>query len=285
MTLTLDPQEFYITQGQISDPGPYSAELSQLPDNLPGLIETIQGLMVHMHWAERYGLSLGKARKVEANIRTVRDRVKKIFELYPAPLTEPRELPKRTVGTCRDYALFLTTVLRIKGLPARARAGFATYFTPGRFEDHWICEYWLANETRWVMVDPQLDSFQMEALQISFNPIDLPLTKFFSGTEAWQRCRAKRVDPNRFGIFRMHGLDFVKGNLLRDFLALNKVEILPWDNYGWIRKPLRKMTTAEKDLLDRFAAVGTGYDQDFLMLRSAFLAHQQKLLPDYFFST
>ena len=135
------------------------------------------------------------------------------------------------------------------------------------------------------MVDPQLDSFQKEALKISFNPIDLPLTKFVSGTKAWQRCRAKRVNPNRFGIFRMHGLDFVKGNLLRDFLALNKFEILPWDNYGLIRKPLRKMTTAEKDLLDRFADVGTGDDQDFLILRSAFLTHQQELLPGYFFST
>ena len=54
MTLTFDPQDFYSAQGQISDPGPYSAELAQFPDDLPALIETIQGLMVHLHWAERY---------------------------------------------------------------------------------------------------------------------------------------------------------------------------------------------------------------------------------------
>jgi hypothetical protein len=30
----------------------------------------------------------------------------------------------------------------------------------------------------------------------------------------------------------MHGLGFVRGDLLRDFLALNKKEILPWDG-GW----------------------------------------------------
>jgi hypothetical protein len=30
----------------------------------------------------------------------------------------------------------------------------------------------------------------------------------------------------------MHGIEFVRGDLLRDFLAFNKVEILPWDG-GW----------------------------------------------------
>ena len=284
MTLTFNPQEFYSTQGQISDPGPYSAELAQLSDDLPALIKAIQNLMVHLHWAERYGLFLDKARKEEANIRTVRDRLDKALELHQAPLSEPRDLSKRTVSTCRDYALMLTAILRLQGKPARARAGFGTYFTPGRFEDHWICEYWLAAENRWVFVDPQLDAFQMETLKISFDPLDMPRTKFVTGTEAWQRCRAKRVDPNRFGIFRMHGIDFVKGNLLRDFLALNKFEILPWDTYGPIRKPLRKMEAAEKALMDRFAAVGTGEDRDFLLMRSAFIAHQQALLPEYFFS-
>ena len=285
MTLTFNPQEFYLAQGQISDPGPFADELVLLPEDLPTLIVTIQGFMVHLHWAERYGLFLDKTRKEEANIRTLHDRLNKIIELQQAPLTESRDLSKRTVGTCRDYALILSAILRLQGKPARARAGFGTYFTPGRFEDHWICEYWLATENRWVVVDPQLDAFEMETLKISFDPLDMPRTKFVTGTEAWQRCRAKRVNPDRFGIFRMHGLDFVKGNLLRDFLALNKFEILPWDNYGPIRKPLRKMEAAEKDLMDRFAAVGTGEDRDFLLMRSAFIAHQHDLLPEYFFST
>ena len=73
MTLSFNPQEFHLTQGQISDKGPYSAELAKLPDDLPALIKTIQGLMVHLHWAERYGLFLDKARKEEAKIRIVQD--------------------------------------------------------------------------------------------------------------------------------------------------------------------------------------------------------------------
>lgn len=48
-----NPQAFFAVQGRISDPGLYSAELAQLPTELPDLVNAIQGLMVHLHWAER----------------------------------------------------------------------------------------------------------------------------------------------------------------------------------------------------------------------------------------
>ena len=62
------------------------------------------------------------------------------------------EQNKKTFGTCRDYALLMTSILRYRGIPARARAGFGKYFTKGRYEDHWVCEYWLTDEDRWVMI-------------------------------------------------------------------------------------------------------------------------------------
>jgi hypothetical protein len=110
----------------------------------------------------------------------------------------------------------------------------------------------------------------------------MPRTKFVTGSQAWTRCRAKHVDPNRFGIFNMRGLDFVKGDLIRDILALNKIEILPWDNFKLIDKSFRKMNAEEKDLMDRLAHISSGEDQDFVLLRAAFITHQGRLLPDYF---
>ena len=39
------------------------------------------------------------------------------------------------------------------------------------------------------------------------------------------------MDPNSFGVFEdFKGFWHVKENLIRDFLALNKIEILPWDH-------------------------------------------------------
>ena len=281
-TLNLNPHDFYVLQGQISDPGEFSHHFDALPDDLPGIIAAIQGVMLHLHWATRYGITLNRVREEEANLRSVRDRLAKIFELQDAPLTEPRPLSKKIVGTCRDFTLLLTSILRQRGIPARARAGFGTYFTPGLFEDHWVCEYWHVDESRWVMVDPQLDTMQCEALSIDFDPLDMPHTKFVTGGQAWARCRAKHVDPNRFGIFNMRGLDFVKGDLIRDFLALNKIEILPWDNFKLIAKNFRDMSAEEKDLMDRLAHISSGEDQDFVLLRAAFITHQGRLLPEYF---
>jgi hypothetical protein len=281
-TQTTSPHEFYVQQGQLSDPGDHAHHLDALPGDLPGIITAIQGVMLHLHWATRYGITLNRTRQAEANLRSVRDRLAKIFELQDAPLTESRPLSKKTAGTCRDFTLLLTSILRHQGIPARARAGFGTYFTPGHFEDHWVCEYWHAEENRWVMVDPQLDALQCEALSIDFDPLDMPRTKFVTGGQAWARCRAKQVDPNRFGIFNMRGLDFVKGDLIRDFLALNKIEILPWDNFKLINKSFRKMNAEEKDLMDRLAQISSGEDQDFVLLRAAFITHQGRLLPEYF---
>jgi hypothetical protein len=276
------PQAFYAQQGQMSDPGDCAPRLDGLPKDIPGIIQVIQGVMLHLHWAERYGVTLNRIRKEEANLRTIKDRLNKVKDLQEAALIEPRALSKRTVGTCRDFALLLTSILRHQGIPGRARAGFGTYFTPERFEDHWVCEYWDAEAGRWVMVDPQLDTMQCEALAIDFDPLDMPADKFITGGQAWLLCQAKAADPEHFGIFDLGGQGFIKGNVIRDFLALNKIELLPWDNFKLIEKSTHKMNAAEKALVDRLAQISSGEDRDFVLLRAAFLAHQGQLLPDYF---
>jgi len=280
-----NPHEYYAQQGQISDPKQFASHLEALPTDVSEIIQVIQGVMLHLHWAKRYGLTLTRVREQEANLRPVKDRLAKIFALQHTPLTDPRPLSKKTVGTCRDFSLLLTTFLRHQGVPARARAGFGTYFTPDRFEDHWVCEYWQVEEKRWVMVDPQLDDLQRDALSIDFDPQDMPRDKFVTGGQAWLRCQSKTADPEHFGIFDMHGLDFIKGNVIRDFLTLNKVEILPWDDFKWLSKSWHKLNTTEKELVHRLARISSGEDRDFTLLRAAFLTHREQLLPDYFLTS
>ena len=283
ITETLNPQEFYAQQGQISDPRDYAPHLDAIPPELPEIIQTIQGVLLHLHWASRYGITLNRVRQEEASLRTVNDRLTKILALQDTTLTDSRPLSRKTIGTCRDFALLLTAVLRHQGVPARARAGFGTYFTPNRYEDHWVCEYWQHNEDRWVMVDPQLDAIQCKTLLIDFNPLDIPEGKFVTGGQAWMLCQSQAAHPQHFGIFDMHGLGFIKGNVIRDFLALNKIELLPWDVFKLIDVSLSKMNVAQKGLIQRLAQISSGEDRDFILLRAAFLANQEQLLPDYFF--
>jgi hypothetical protein len=197
--------------------------------------------MIHVFWSERMGYPLAPERQAEVGIRRVADRLGRIRVADPRPLTIPRPAGARSVGNCRDFAVMTGAILRNRGVPARARCGFGTYFEQGRFIDHWICERFSHMADRWIRFYPQIDVFQREALHIYFDPNDLPPEAFLSGAEAWRLARSGGADPARFGIFEMYGLWFIRGNLVRDLAALNKVELLPWD--GW-----RMITRKDEDL-------------------------------------
>jgi hypothetical protein len=104
-----------------------------------------------------------------------------------------------------------------------------------------------------VLVDAQLDELQRKVLGISFNTLDVPRDQFIVGGAAWKMCRGRQVDPDQFGIFDMHGMDFVKGDFLRDVAALNKVELLPWDCWGLILTEYVALSPDDLLLLDQLA--------------------------------
>ncbi|MCA2211786.1 transglutaminase-like domain-containing protein [Wangella sp. NEAU-J3] len=45
-------------------------------------------------------------------------------------------------STCRHFAVLACALLRHRGIPARARCGFATYFQPGKGLDHTSGDGW-----------------------------------------------------------------------------------------------------------------------------------------------
>jgi hypothetical protein len=262
---------YFSQHGPISDPGAHAQLFDGLPAGIADLCRVVQGTMIHIFWAERYGLKLPPERQAEVQLRTMPHRLARTIELDPRPLTEVRPLEKKIVGNCRDFSLTLAAMLRQQGVPARARCGFGTYFLPDHFEDHWVCEYWHAGQGRWILVDAQLDSFQREQLGVGFDPLDVPRDQFITGGGAWLMCRAGRADPDQFGIFDMKGLGFIRGNLVRDVAALNKVELLPWDCWGVI---LADALDDADDLatLDRAADLTAGSVPDLAAVRTLYEA-------------
>jgi hypothetical protein len=253
---------YYRQQGVISNPASFSQLYEQLPDQVEDLVKVVQGTTIHVFWADRYGFQIPPERMEEVQLRTMQRRLSKTQALDSRPLTEARSLDKKLIGNCRDFSLFLASLLRYKGFPARARCGFGAYFLPGHYEDHWVTEYFNSDEQRWVLVDAQLDRFQRAEMKISFNPLDVPRDQFIVAGKAWQLCRTGQADPQSFGIFDMHGLGFVLGNLVRDLAALNKVELLPWDCWGII---LQEDFENQQDLavLDHAAALIADEIPDF----------------------
>jgi len=266
------PQEFYAQPAPLSDPKTHRAALAALPDTVPALCEVIHGLLIHRAWAPAYGWQLPEERMQDAQARAVHATLERIFALDPRPLDRAREPAARFAGTCRDFALMLCAMLRTRGVPARARCGFGRYFVAGQFEDHWVCEHWDAEASRWVLTDAQIDALQREATGIAFDPLDVPRDQFVVAGEAWRLCRSGAEDPMKFGIFDMHGLWFVRGNVQRDLAALNRVEVLPWDDFGMMGDiaPGEEPDAEQLALLDRAAALTTEPDAHFDALRALY---------------
>jgi hypothetical protein len=165
--------------------------------------------------------------------------------------------------------LFLIAMLRAKGIPARARCGFGAYFNPPYFEDHWVCEYWNADEERWILVDPQFDEVWREKLSIKHDVLDVPRDQFLLAADAWDQCRKGEADPSKFGIYftGLRGLWFIAGSLVRDVAALNKMEMLPWGVWGVQPRPDQPLNDEQRAFFDRLAALTRAPDASFDELR------------------
>lgn len=197
------------------------------------------------------GLGLSQERFAENQIRPAGALVNRLLALDPAPLSLARDPARRVVGTCRHFAVLCCALLRYRGIAARVRCGFATYFQPGRGVDHWLTEY-RDDAGRWVRVDPEiLDQAVVDS------PQDLQPGQFLTGGEAWLAFRRGEIDASCFGVYGTDnwGTSEIRGNAVRDLAALNKFEMLPWDEWGRMTDAYDGKTGADyDDLLDTLAA-------------------------------
>ncbi|MGY3587259.1 hypothetical protein ACVIGB_003687 [Bradyrhizobium sp. USDA 4341] len=236
----------------LSDPGRHAALFEGLPRGAGALAATVQGLLIHQHIAPAYGVTLGRDRQAQSQVRAVETMLDEIVTRDARPLAVARAVNERQVGVCRHFTLLHVAMLRTQGIPARARCGFGAYFEAGKYLDHWVTEYWHEDRKRWVLFDSQIDDRQRELFGIGFDAADVPRDQFLVAGDAWSLCREGSRDPGAFGILDMHGLWFIAGNLVRDIGALNNREMLPWDVWGAMRMQDNELDFA---FFDRLASV------------------------------
>jgi Transglutaminase-like superfamily len=253
--------DYYASPGPMTDLAGLPAEVFDgLPPDPVGLCRAVPGLVVHEMWAHAYGFDVPESRLTDLQARSAVEMTDVIRRLDAGPLSVARPAEQRMVGNCRHFSTLSAALLRHAAIPARARCGFATYFEPGRYVDHWVTEYWHAGERRWVRIDAQLDEVQRAAINPEFDTEDLPPGPFVPAGEAWRLCRTGRADPEAFGIFEFWGLWFVQGNVVRDLAALNKTELLPWDVWGSMtfqEEPDAAATSLTDTVADVIAGDGT----------------------------
>lgn len=269
----MQAQAFYRAHDPMHGVDDGSAQLGDWPGRVGALCAIVQGVLIHRDIAPGlYDLNLSQGERDLANIRPVGKMIEAIQIRSARPLGERREAAERLPVVCRHFSSLLAALLRAEGVPARARCGFGAYFNPGRFEDHWVAEYWNSAEHRWVLVDAQLDDRQRATFRVDFDPVDVPHDRFILASDAWRQCRTGHADPDRFGLsfINEQGLWWIAGNLIRDLAALNRVEMLPWDVWGMMPRPSARISEDEAALLDRVAALMGGGDARFAALKDIY---------------
>lgn len=258
--------DFYRTPVDFSDAGGHAKTLDGLPRDVASLARIVQGLLIHEHMGDAYGVTFSQAQHAEAHVRSVGDMLAAIVR-DASPLTAAREAKDRYVCVCRSFALLLVAILRRQGVPARARCGFGAYFEAGKFYDHWIAEYWSTAEKRWIRVDSQVDDRQRGMFGVTIDTLDVQPDQFLVAGDAWRLCRSGREDPQNFGILDMHGLWFIASNIVRDVAALNNREMLPWDVWGAMQPTNEGLDLA---FYDRLAELTHAPDRHFTELRALY---------------
>ncbi|WP_296338923.1 transglutaminase domain-containing protein [Reyranella sp.] len=234
----------------MSDAGIWALQFNALPRTVDGLAKVLQGLLIHEHMPDFYGVTLSDRQRGEPHVRGAREILERIAVHDPRPLSKARPPGERFAGCCRHYTLMLVTLLRSRGIAARARCGFGAYFVNDMFIDHWVTEYFDDAQLRWVLVDAQIDARQREKFGIDFDTLDVPRDKFLVAGDAWKLCRDGKANPQAFGVLDMFGLWFIASNVIRDVAALNNREMLPWDVWGGMTQVDAEVDVA---LIDRLA--------------------------------
>src|SRR5512139_2559305 len=84
---------FYAAPGPMTDAGEHADLFDGLPTDLAALCQIVQDNLLHIFWAERYGVTLSEEQKQTVNVRSVADKLailrrrdrRRLEELRPRP--------------------------------------------------------------------------------------------------------------------------------------------------------------------------------------------------------
>jgi hypothetical protein len=270
---TDDALEYYAT------PGRFTALESDVftSADVGRVVEVVQGLLVYDVVAQPfYGVDLSTEQAEAIHERDTGRLLAIARALDARPFDEARPAGSRVGARCHAFSRLTVAFLRAAGVPARARCGFGAYFRPGWFEDHWVAEYWNATESRWQMVDAQLDPTWRKMLDFEGDPLEITATEFLTAGSAWQAWRRGDLDAARCGLSGIdeHGAHWIAGNLRLDFASLNKVEMLPWDVWGAGWEPGGLPTDAQLAFFDGVAELTVDVDGRFHDVRARYDADE-----------
>jgi transglutaminase-like putative cysteine protease len=244
-----DIARYYATPSPTSDLSRHAGVLRLLPGTPQEASRWARNAVLPLREMLRMRLPLTEDRWDDFRTRSAARIIDRVLMRNGAPLSAAREPAERMMANCYHFALLACAFLRFTHVPARLRYGFVPYLEPGYYEDHCLCEVLLGG--RWRRLDPDY----------GFGVDDDDPKTFVGGGEAWRLCRSGELDPETVGGVDLiadseqRGWWYIRNNLLRDYAALCKMELHPWDWWGLM---IAQDAERPPEFLDEIAALMAG---------------------------
>jgi hypothetical protein len=169
--------------------------------------------------------------------------------------------------------------------PLNSRNGRRIRRASTRVIDHEIAEVWDGSAARWRLVEPEIDDGHTDPVDgASFDTLDVPPDRFLTAPRAWQLARSGAVDSERFvvdpglEIPTTRGMSQLRRNLVRDLAALNKTEMLLWEDWEMLDSHTAPGPD-ELPVLDELATLTGQPSPPLAALRSAY-RRPEFVVPD-----
>ena len=269
--------EFYKSTSSFTDLGFYKEFAKNLPDDIDELCILQRMQIIHpvafkdkdirnkkeCFWGDMTKVPVTRLEYEDDIFPTAQSILAELLRKNPNYIRE-REAKDKVHVTCRGQAILLASILKAKGIPARARSGFAPYIKyDGVAYDHWITEYYDYNKDRWVLVDADEHCPDHE---MGFDLNDIPNDRFLFGANAWLGIRNGKIKENSI-LYASDpptlGLKAAIRGLFYDFHSLMNDEIIFLHIPKYICEKNYKLNEEELIELDNLAKLILEPDKNF----------------------
>lgn len=210
----------------------------EIPDDVKDIFSMCRNIMEHYN-----GINadvIDKTRYVEIELDRVADILNLLLDKGVVNISNPIPLDKKIIGNCFNIAKLAVSFMRCKGIPARLRYTYCTYFNhknnPNINSEQVLTEYWCTKKRRWLRGDPSMNWEILEHLGIQVDVDFLNVTKELSQpiSDVWLNCREQRWDFDDYGVSldatrRRAGMGHVALKMTHDLACLNQVELYAFD--------------------------------------------------------
>lgn len=266
--------DHYLEYGLFTYPGLYEDYLKTLPDDVKKLGELLRKNFLHRttladgNRGTNADLKYGDMTKIpwwrqaeDDNLTTTTAMLAEFFRRDQKGLTMERKVEDKLVLTCRYVAILMASILKTKGIPARVRSGFASYFEGTKDSwDHWITQYWKESEQQWVTIDVD-GSWH----RTGFDMYDIPEGKFDYSADAWLDVRQGKKEGSHFrNAGGFEGLAPIAWEIFHDFHCLmNDEPIYLHHPAVAMLENFKKLSEEKLNEIDNLAELMQNPDENF----------------------